>query len=207
MPGNDGRGYVLRRIMRRAMRHAHLAGAQDPLMHRLVPALVRQMGQAYTRAGAGRRRSSRRRCGWRKAGFQTTLEPGAAPARRGACASAGGPPTFPERLPSSLYDTFGFPLDLTQDALREKGRSVDLEGFAHAMERQKAKGTGGDGRAAAKSADAADLVRSASMSMATRRFPSELRYREARGGARFGHRGRRREPTESRRRARSGNSC
>jgi alanyl-tRNA synthetase len=137
MPGNDGRGYVLRRIMRRAMRHAHLAGAQDPLMHRLVPALVRQMGQAYpelVQAQALIEETLR----LEESRFQTTLDRGLRLLDEELAHLPEGS-DLPGEAAFKLYDTFGFPLDLTQDALREKGRSVDLEGFAHAMERQKAK--------------------------------------------------------------------
>ena len=137
MPSNEGRGYVLRRIMRRAMRHAHLLGAKDPLMHRLVPALVSQMGQAYPELGQAQplitetlRLEEER--------FRTTLD-------RGLKLLDDELSNLPEaaELPGAtafkLYDTFGFPLDLTQDALREKGRTVDTEGFDAAMEEQKAK--------------------------------------------------------------------
>ena len=137
MPGNEGRGYVLRRIMRRAMRHAHQLGAADPVMHRLVPALVRQMGAAYPELGRAqvmieetlRLEESR---------FRQTLE-------RGLHLLADELARIPEgaALPGAaafrLYDTYGFPLDLTQDALREQGRSVDTAGFDAAMAAQKAK--------------------------------------------------------------------
>ena len=137
MPSNDGRGYVLRRIMRRAMRHAHLLGAQDPLMYRLVPALVRQMGQAYpelTRAQALIEETLRSE----ETRFKATLE-------RGLKLLDDELTGLPEDAPLpgaaafKLYDTFGFPLDLTQDALREKNRSVDVEGFDSAMQAQKAR--------------------------------------------------------------------
>ncbi|MFV0360005.1 alanine--tRNA ligase, partial [Tropicimonas sp.] len=137
MPSNEGRGYVLRRIMRRAMRHAHLLGARDPLMYRLVPELVRQMGGAYPELQraqpliAETLKSEETR-------FQQTLDRGL----RLLDEELSGLPEGAE-LPGSaafrLYDTFGFPLDLTQDALREKNRSVDIEGFDAAMAEQKAK--------------------------------------------------------------------
>ncbi len=137
MPSNDGRGYVLRRIMRRAMRHAHLLGAQDPLMHRLVPGLVRQMGAAYPELVQAQAlieetlRSEETR-------FRQTLERGL---KLLDDELAGLPEDAP--LPGAaafkLYDTYGFPLDLTQDALREKGRTVDTDGFDVAMAEQKAK--------------------------------------------------------------------
>ncbi|EEW26349.1 alanine--tRNA ligase [Rhodobacter ferrooxidans] len=137
MPSNEGRGYVLRRIMRRAMRHAHQLGAQDPLMHRLVPALVRQMGGAYpelTRAQALIEETLQ----LEETRFRQTLE-------RGLHLLADELSRIPEgaALPGEaafkLYDTYGFPLDLTQDALREQGRSVDTAGFDAAMAEQKAK--------------------------------------------------------------------
>jgi alanyl-tRNA synthetase len=137
MPSNEGRGYVLRRIMRRAMRHAHLLGAKDPLMHRLVPALVSQMGAAFTELGRAQslieetlRHEETR--------FRQTLERGL----RLLDEELDGLPEgaeLPGEAAFRLYDTYGFPLDLTQDALREKGRAVDVGGFDTAMEAQKAK--------------------------------------------------------------------
>lgn len=135
MPSNEGRGYVLRRIMRRAMRHAHMLGAQDPVMHKLVPALVRQMGAAYpelTRAQAMIEETLRSE----ETRFRQTLDRGLRLlddelARLPEGADLPGEAAF------KLYDTFGFPLDLTQDALREKGRAVQIEGFDAAMAEQK----------------------------------------------------------------------
>jgi len=137
MPSNEGRGYVLRRIMRRAMRHAHMLGAQDPVMFRLVPALVRQMGAAYpelTRAQALIEETLK----LEETRFKQTLDRGLRLlddelARIPEGADLPGGAAF------RLYDTYGFPLDLTQDALREKGRAVDVAGFDAAMEEQKAK--------------------------------------------------------------------
>ncbi len=136
LPSNEGRGYVLRRIMRRAMRHAQIIGARDPLMWRLVPALTREMGQAYpelTRAEALISETLK----LEETRFRTTLARGLAileeetrPLPPGAELS--GETAF------KLYDTFGFPLDLTQDALRARGLSVDVGGFNAAMERQRA---------------------------------------------------------------------
>lgn len=137
MPSNDGRGYVLRRIMRRAMRHAHLLGAQDPVMHRLVPALVRQMGAAYPELGQAQPLITETLEQEEKR-FKQTLD-------RGLKLLDDELSNLPEDadLPGGaafkLYDTYGFPLDLTQDALREKGRSVDTSGFDAAMAQQKAK--------------------------------------------------------------------
>jgi alanyl-tRNA synthetase len=136
LPSNEGRGYVLRRIMRRAMRHAQLLGAKDPLMWRLVPALTREMGQAYPellRAEsliAETLRLEERR-------FRTTLARGLSlledeTRSLGLGANLSGEAAF------KLYDTYGFPLDLTQDALRARGMSVDVEGFNAAMARQRA---------------------------------------------------------------------
>ncbi|MCC6719533.1 MAG: alanine--tRNA ligase [Acetobacteraceae bacterium] len=135
MPSNEGRGYVLRRIMRRAMRHAHLMGARDPIMHRLVPALVRQMGSAYPELVRGetliadtlRLEETR---------FKAMLDRGLGLLAEETAMLAPG-----DKLAGSvafrLYDTFGFPLDLTQDALREQGQAVDTDGFNIAMEEQR----------------------------------------------------------------------
>ncbi|MCK4712347.1 MAG: alanine--tRNA ligase [Marinosulfonomonas sp.] len=137
MPSNEGRGYVLRRIMRRAMRHAHLLGAKEPLMHRLVPALVQQMGAAYPELGQAQALIEET-LHQEETRFKQTLERGLKllddeldGLSEGAELS--GAAAF------KLYDTFGFPLDLTQDAMREKGRTVDTDGFDAAMEAQKAK--------------------------------------------------------------------
>ena len=136
MPSNEGRGYVLRRIMRRAMRHAHLLGAQDPLMHRLVPALVGQMGQAFPELGRAQPlieetlRSEETR-------FRQTLERGLRLLDEELAELPDGV-ELPGTTAFKLYDTYGFPLDLTQDALREKNRGVDVTAFDKAMEAQKA---------------------------------------------------------------------
>ena len=137
MPSNEGRGYVLRRIMRRAMRHAHLLGAQDPLMHRLVPALVSQMGQAYPELGRAQALIEET-LKLEETRFRQTLDRGL----KLLDEELGDLPDgaeLPGRTAFKLYDTYGFPLDLTQDALREKGRAVDTAGFDEAMEEQKAK--------------------------------------------------------------------
>ncbi|HBZ43343.1 MAG TPA: alanine--tRNA ligase [Maritimibacter sp.] len=137
MPSNEGRGYVLRRIMRRAMRHAHLLGAQDPVMHRLVPELVRQMGQAYPELGRAQPMIEETLLS-EETRFKATLDRGLKLLDDELAGLPEG-----EALPGpsafKLYDTYGFPLDLTQDALRERGRVVDTEGFDAAMEEQKAK--------------------------------------------------------------------
>ncbi|MBN9079976.1 MAG: alanine--tRNA ligase [Rhizobiales bacterium 62-17] len=148
-PSNEGRGYVLRRIMRRAMRHAQLLGAKEPLMWRLVPELVREMGRAYpelVRAEALITETLRTE----ETRFRTTLARGLAilddeTKTLVAGASLSGETAF------KLYDTYGFPLDLTQDALRARGISVDLPAFDTAMERQRAearKAWAGSGEAA-----------------------------------------------------------
>ncbi|MGB1511519.1 MAG: alanine--tRNA ligase [Paracoccaceae bacterium] len=137
MPSNDGRGYVLRRIMRRAMRHVHLLEVKDPMMHRLVPALVSQMGAAYPELVQAQA-LIQETLQLEETRFRQTLERGLKllddeVAGLPQAAELSGQAAF------KLYDTYGFPLDLTQDALREKGRSVDLPGFEAAMADQKAK--------------------------------------------------------------------
>ncbi len=137
MPSKDGRGYVLRRIMRRAMRHAHLLGAKDPVMHKLVPALVGQMGAAYpelAQAQALIEETLRQE----ETRFRETLDRGLK-LLDDELATLPEDQDLPGRAAFKLYDTFGFPLDLTQDALREKGRGVDTDGFDVAMAEQKAK--------------------------------------------------------------------
>jgi len=136
MPSNEGRGYVLRRIMRRAMRHAHMLGAQDPVMFRLVPALVQQMGAAYpelTRAQPLIEETLK----LEETRFKQTLDRGLR-LLDDELGRLGQGEALPGATAFKLYDTFGFPLDLTQDALREKGRAVDVEGFDRAMAGQKA---------------------------------------------------------------------
>ncbi len=168
LPSNEGRGYVLRRIMRRAMRHATLMGAQDPVMYRLVPALTRQMGTAYAELVRAEPLISET-LQLEETQFKTLLERGltllaaetakldeleqqspaagasvdsartvtigaAAPVPR---ASVRAVAKLPGEVAFRLYDTYGFPLDLTQDALREQGREVDLAGFEVAMAEQR----------------------------------------------------------------------
>ncbi len=135
LPSNEGRGYVLRRIMRRAMRHAHLLGAKDPLMYRLVPALVAEMGEAYpelTRAQPLITETLK----LEEIRFRETLVRGLK-----LLDEATGSMNKGDRLAGEtafkLYDTFGFPLDLTEDALRPRGIGVDTDGFKSAMEKQK----------------------------------------------------------------------
>jgi alanyl-tRNA synthetase len=137
MPSNDGRGYVLRRIMRRAMRHAHLLGAKDPLMHQLVPALVSQMGSAYPELGQAQALITETLM-LEETRFKQTLERGLKLLEDEVSTLEDGA-ALPGAAAFKLYDTYGFPLDLTQDALREQGRSVDTDGFDSAMAEQKAK--------------------------------------------------------------------
>jgi alanyl-tRNA synthetase len=136
LPSNEGRGYVLRRIMRRAMRHAHLLGAKDPLMHRLVPALVTEMGQAYPELGRAQpliEETLQRE----EIQFRRTLANGIKLLDE-ATSGLGEGAELPGETAFKLYDTFGFPYDLTEDALRARGIGVDRAGFDAAMERQKA---------------------------------------------------------------------
>ncbi len=135
-PSNEGRGYVLRRIMRRAMRHAHLLGAAQPLMWRLVPALVEQMGPAYpelVRATPLITETLRQE----EERFRTTLGRGMGLLEE-ATSGLGNGGVLSGETAFRLYDTYGFPLDLTQDAVRARGITVDLEGFDAAMDRQRA---------------------------------------------------------------------
>ena len=137
LPSNEGRGYVLRRIMRRAMRHAHLLGAKGLVMHRLTPTLVAEMGAAYpelVRAEALITETLR----LEEDRFRQMLEKGLRlldEATQGVSAGA----ELPGDVAFKLYDTYGFPLDLTQDALRARGIGVDETGFAEAMAEQRAK--------------------------------------------------------------------
>ncbi len=137
LPSNEGRGYVLRRIMRRAMRHAHLLGAADPVMHRLVPELVRQMGQAYPELGHAQRVIEETLL-TEESRFRQTLDRGLRMLDEELARLPEGA-DLPGETAFKLYDTYGFPLDLTQDALREKGRGVNTEAFDSAMDEQKAK--------------------------------------------------------------------
>ena len=137
MPSNEGRGYVLRRIMRRAMRHAHMLGAKDPVMYRLVPALVRQMGTAYPELGRAQALIEET-LKLEESRFRQTLDRGLRLLDDELSRLPDGA-DLPGAAAFKLYDTYGFPLDLTQDALREKGRAVEVAGFDEAMAEQKAK--------------------------------------------------------------------
>ncbi|MGB6543459.1 MAG: alanine--tRNA ligase [Xanthobacteraceae bacterium] len=149
LPSNEGRGYVLRRIMRRAMRHAELLGAKEPLMWKLVPVLVREMGQAYPelhRAEALITETLK----LEETRFRRTLERGLVILDEEAKSLKKGD-MFDGVTAFTLYDTYGFPLDLTQDALRPRGIGVDIASFTDAMDRQREKARGswaGSGEAA-----------------------------------------------------------
>lgn len=137
LPSKDGRGYVLRRIMRRAMRHAHLIGAEDPLLHRLVPSLVQQMGAAYPELVQAQAMIEETLL-QEETRFRTTLDRGLKLLEDEISQLRPGG-SLPGKTAFKLYDTFGFPLDLTQDALRDEKMTVDTEGFGVAMSEQKAK--------------------------------------------------------------------
>jgi len=135
LPSKDGRGYVLRRIMRRAMRHAHMLGVKEPLMWRLVPALTTQMGTAFPeliRAQALITETLR----FEETNFKQTLERGLRLLDEEEDRLSSGQ-DFPGEVAFRLYDTFGFPLDLTEDVLRGRGRKVAIAGFDAAMARQR----------------------------------------------------------------------
>ena len=136
LPSNEGRGYVLRRIMRRAMRHAHLLGASAPLMHRLVPELVSEMGAAYPELVRGQS-LIQEVLEREETQFRRTLDKGLKllDEAMGDIAEGG---TLDGGTAFKLYDTYGFPYDLTEDALRNRGIAVDREGFDAAMAEQKA---------------------------------------------------------------------
>ena len=149
LPSNEGRGYVLRRIMRRGMRHAHLIGSKEPLMHRLVPALVAEMGGAYPELKRSEALIAET-LKLEEVRFRETLARGIK-----LLDEATGTMKAGDRLAGDvafkLYDTFGFPLDLTQDALKSRGIGVDTDGFNAAMAKQRAdarKAWAGSGEAA-----------------------------------------------------------
>jgi alanyl-tRNA synthetase len=135
MPSNEGRGYVLRRIMRRAMRHIHMLGVERPIMWELVPALVKEMSEAYPQLNRSQplmeeilRLEEER--------FKKTLGRGLILLNE-AVAKLGSFEPLPGEVAFKLYDTYGFPLDLTQDVLKAENRPVDLKGFDKAMEKQR----------------------------------------------------------------------
>ena len=135
LPSNDGRGYVLRRIMRRAMRHVHQLGVTEPMMWRLVPTLVGMMGQAYPELQRAEALISET-LKLEEGRFIQTLDRGLRLLNERTATLGAGEP-LPGEDAFKLYDTYGFPLDLTQDILRNQGRSVDQAGFDAAMARQR----------------------------------------------------------------------
>ncbi|WP_438382222.1 alanine--tRNA ligase [Asaia sp. BMEF1] len=151
MPSKDGRGYVLRRIMRRAMRHLQRLGATEPVFYRLLPALIRQMGSAYPELVQHQSLIAETMKGEEER-FTALLERGMSLLEDETARVAEGG-ALPGDVAFKLYDTFGFPLDLTQDALRENGRTVDVAGFEAAMAEQRARARAawvGSGDAAAE---------------------------------------------------------
>ncbi len=136
LPSNEGRGYVLRRIMRRGMRHAHILGTKDPLMHRLVPTLIAEMGEAYPELKRAEALVSET-LHLEETRFRDTLARGIKLLDEATSSMSKGD-TLAGDVAFKLYDTYGFPIDLTQDALRARGIDVDQKGFDAAMARQKA---------------------------------------------------------------------
>ncbi len=135
LPSKEGRGYVLRRIMRRAMRHAHMLGCKEPLMWRLVPVLVQQMGAAYTELVRAQPLITET-LKLEETNFKQTLDRGLRLLEEETARLGPGQP-FPGETAFRLYDTYGFPLDLTEDVLRGQGRKVQTQGFDAAMARQR----------------------------------------------------------------------
>jgi alanyl-tRNA synthetase len=151
LPSNEGRGYVLRRIMRRAMRHAELLGAKEPLMWKLVPVLTREMGQAYPELMRAEPLISET-LKLEETRFRNTLERGLSILDAETKSLKSGDRLKGE-VAFTLYDTYGFPLDLTEDALKSRGIAVDIAAFNAAMEKQRAKARAswaGSGDAAAE---------------------------------------------------------
>ncbi|MEO0466598.1 MAG: alanine--tRNA ligase [Pseudomonadota bacterium] len=134
-PSNEGRGYVLRRIMRRAMRHGHVLGAREPVMHKLVPELVSQMGEAFPELGRAQP-AIEAEMEQEEARFQATLGRGLALLEESSVSLEAGD-ELPGETAFKLYDTYGFPIDLTEDILRGRGVGVDSAGFQAAMARQR----------------------------------------------------------------------
>ncbi len=151
LPANEGRGYVLRRIMRRAMRHAHMIGSREPLLWRLVPTLVAKMGQAFPELGRAEALATDT-LRLEETRFRNTLERGLKLLDEATGSlTAGG--RLDGEIAFRLYDTYGFPLDLTADALKSRGIGVDVGGFDRAMARQRAEARrawAGSGEAAAE---------------------------------------------------------
>ncbi len=162
LPANEGRGYVLRRIMRRAMRHAHLLGAAEPLMHRLVPTLVAEMGAAYPELLRAQPLIEAT-LAQEETRFRTTLDNGLRLLDDAAGSLAAGD-TLPGAVAFRLYDTYGFPYDLTEDALRDRGIAVDRAGFDAAMAEQRRAARAawtGSGQAARRRCGSTSSTRSA----------------------------------------------
>jgi alanyl-tRNA synthetase len=152
LPSNEGRGYVLRRIMRRAMRHAHLLGTKDPLMHRLVPSLVAEMGSAYPELKRGEALIAET-LKLEEIRFRETLARGLKLLDEASLDLHKGDQLKGD-VAFKLYDTYGFPLDLTEESLRARGVTVDTAGFSAAMQKQKAEARAawaGSGEAASES--------------------------------------------------------
>jgi alanyl-tRNA synthetase len=152
LPSNEGRGYVLRRIMRRAMRHAHMLGTEDPLLHRLVPTLVSEMGRAFPELQRGEALIDET-LKLEETRFRETLDRGLRLLDEAVEGLSSGE-TLSGEVAFKLYDTYGFPFDLTEDALKAKDIGVDEAGFQSAMERQRAearKSWSGSGEAATDS--------------------------------------------------------
>lgn len=137
LPSNEGRGYVLRRIMRRAMRHGHILGAKDLVLNQLVSTLVQEMGKAFPELGRAEALITET-LKLEETKFRSLLERGTKQLDAEVAKLADGSP-LPGDVAFALYDTCGFPLDLTQDAMRQIGRTVDVDGFNAAMEEQRAR--------------------------------------------------------------------
>ena len=135
LPSNEGRGYVLRRIMRRAMRHGHLLGAREPLMYKLAPALISEMGAAYPELGRAKA-AIESALEQEEARFQRTLGNGLSLLDKETANMKAGD-ALPGDVAFKLSDTYGFPLDLTQDILRGRDMGVDVAGFEAALEQQR----------------------------------------------------------------------
>ena len=165
LPSNEGRGYVLRRIMRRAMRHAHILGAKEPLMCRLVPALVARDGPRLSRARCAARALITETLKLEETRFRETLERGLACSTRTTEALKRGD-TLAGEVAFKLYDTYGFPLDLTAGRAASARASASMrEGFDAAMERQRAEAREVLGRLR-RGRDRGDLVRAEARSSA-----------------------------------------
>ncbi len=135
LPSNEGRGYVLRRIMRRAMRHAHRLGARDPVIYKILPTLVTEMGKAFPELNRAEALISET-LKLEETRFQKLLDRGLHLLGQ-EVEKLGDAQALPGDVAFKLYDTYGFPLDLTQDVMRGEGRSVDVDGFDAAMKKQK----------------------------------------------------------------------